>query len=277
MEQKYEQYISCLKKMAGKDDVDETHPSEIIEKYLLPQYVGMVGTTQRKRGYVSDEFMRFLADWGQYNFRVDEFFFCHHRTADSLMLIGMQRIICGAVYSDKKNRRSGLFNMPKPLNRYAGWNDVDMPMNRECWKFLQKNLLFGLQATGQLKEVSTEILKCMLLCLNATNRVSDKAPGYEWSEKKIGVSVRSAYLWALNLGIYVFGVDWCAQVMAPVWHEKMFFFRKYRRDIGWKNAKKYFLLDEENYYSGFTRKVLEDVHLYHPLTMRKIKREIFAA
>lgn len=274
--QKLEDYLSYLCKMIGKDDVSTLGQPTIVERYILPRFVGLLGTKQRERGYVSDEFMRYMTKWGQYCFELDGEDENTPRTAYTLMLIAMQRILRGGVFYEKRVYRRNLYEMPSRYSNYAAWADKDMPMNKDCWKFLEANMEFCLNQPGILNEISSVVLRCLLRNLNATGVISATAPGYMWNEREICISSRGAYLWALNLAINRYGLGWCCRVHAPVWREKMFFFKKYRDQINWSTAWKYFSLEDEVYYTGWKRKFLKGCYLYNFITMRQIKKEIFS-
>ena len=274
---KHEEYLAYLTKMMGTDVVTRMIQPVMVETYLLPRYVGILGTKQRERGYVSDEFMAFMTKWGQYCFELDEKENYFPRTAYTLMLIGMQRILRGGVYYEMSVYRRTLYEMPSKYSNYAAWTDDDMPMNRVCWRFLEENMEFCLNQPGILNEISSVVLRCLLRNLNATGVVSATALGYLWNEREIGISVRGAYLWALHMAIKCYGLTWCCRAQAPVWREKMFFFKKYRKEINWLKAREYFLLDEEKYYTGWKKRLLKGCFLYNFMTMRQIKKEIFSA
>lgn len=270
MGDKYLNYLNYLKEMLGKD-AKKMPQLVIVENHLLPKFVGVLGTNQRQRGYVSDEFMDFLVNWGQYCFELEK------KSACAMMLIGMQRVLHGGVFYDRYLTQCRLHRLPEKYSNYAAWADKNMPMNKVCWQFLQTNLEFCLNQGETLNEISSAILRCLLRNLNENGQVSAAAPDYVWDEEEIGISVRNAYLWALDLALRHYGLKWCIRAHAPLWHEKLFFFRKYRQEIIWRRAMKYFPLDNERYYTGGIRLILKETRLYDIFTMWRIKKEIFAA
>lgn len=121
-------FINTVAKLARKSETQLTAlpHKQLIEEVVLPYIVLPCG--QNTRGWrIGDDFMEFMADFGQY---------CYTQDPDSgaiLLEIALQRLSKGAVLHEE----SSFDVLPPRYSKYSAKYDQPGLMSEACWKFLQ--------------------------------------------------------------------------------------------------------------------------------------------
>lgn len=197
----------------------------IVKDFILQKVLFVGGEMRRQR--ISDEFMLFMAEWGQECIARDA------ETGTILMEIALQRISKGAAPHADYDLLNAL---PLDYQWYCAVNDEPGEMTAACWEFLRKNLSYCLEdLQNETWQRHAELITLGLLCvLNEDGSTND---GYRWNEQAIGTSAKDAYDVLLNIASIMLSFYEIVPTLAPTWRKKRRYFKMAETVVDWSSPE----------------------------------------
>ena len=268
------------------DELEGLGVGEVAERYILPKLLG----TYSERVSVS-RFLKFMAKWGRYIYQNSSFYGC------LLFELGLQRISRGALLHEGVDLVKLL---PKSYQKYTFAYDEYRIFTEECWEFFENNLcvmfsmndpkcrehcrkiVFGIMEhidingetdmlwNNKVAKHTPRELRALVKPY-ATERCSENE---RWNYLA-RVANNSAYSWVVNEAPFEsMPVQRLAEDMAKRWYFVSDFYRDNFKKIDWSKVREKLNLDDYQYYTGVSKKVLKLFGLYNMLTFAAIKAEI---
>ena len=244
MERKFIKAVADLCRVEV-NEIARASQAELVNDYILPR--GVEPTGQDTRGWrIGPHFMQFMAEWGQYCVKRDNF------TGELLMEIALQRLSKGAIIRElhgekayreaqasfevtdkddvatKKRKRTGYavfhvqylednadniyapynpwFALPEEYRKYSNWYDQPGLMSQDCWDFCKANLYFC------MTELQNKVWRghARKLCVGLIQHIScngEELGGYMWNEQLVREPLKEVYQFAEDAACHVFTVQ----------------------------------------------------------------------
>jgi len=239
----------------------------LVNDYLLPKALG-VGGSEKRFPHISDEFMAFMAEFGQ------ECIIRDKETGELLMELAMQRISCGAVAA---NDYDFIGSLPPEYQRYTAVYDEPGLMSQACWDFIEKNLRFCIEGlTNEVwRQHAENILWSLLQNIGEDGSLLND---YVWNEGLVKQPLKKVYAWVLTVSKICFSPYAMAVHLAPTWQAHRTYFNYLDDVIRWsdKEVRQAFANSAvgEQYFKAGTIRLLKIFGIYDRVLMAYVLRDI---
>lgn len=207
----------------------------LVDDFILPKALG-VGGSEKRFPHISDEFMSFMAEFGQECITRDR------RTGEVLMELAMQRISCGAIATEEYDF---IGSLPPEYQRYTAVYDEAALMSQACWDFIERNIQFCVEGLEN-KTWRKHAISILWSLVENINENGTTASHYVWNEGLVATPLKGVFSWAMYLAGREFNPYEVACHLAHSWRGKKNYFREH-------------LVDVINMTSKEVRKAFEDV------------------
>lgn len=247
----------------------------LVHDFILNQAV-FVGGSEQRFPHISDEFMAFMAEFGQ------ECIIRDQETGELLMELAMQRISCGALIDDGYDYINSL---PEKYRCFTVEYDEPALMSQACWDFIERNIEFCVNGLSNevWRQHAENILWSLVENINEDGTTNND---FVWNEGLVDKSLKEVGEWALQLAGQLFSPYAVAIHLAPTWlgHRQ---YMKNRLDgvIDWvcKDVRQAFAevddmkgLDGKPYFKFGTVRLLKIFGVYSRVLMAYVLRDIRA-
>lgn len=245
----------------------------LVHDFILNQAV-YVGGSEERFPHISDEFMAFMAEFGQECVTRDQ------ETGEVLMELALQRISCGAVVTEEYNFIDAL---PQRYQPFTAVYDEPALMSQACWDFIEQNIQFCVDSLSNptWRRHAESILWSLVENINEDGTTNNN---FIWNEGLVNKSLKEVYEWSLSTAGICFSPYAMAVHLAPYWHGHLQYFRE-RLDgvIEWtsKDVRKAFAetenltgLDGKPYFKYGTSRLLKIFGIYDRVLLAYILRDL---
>lgn len=245
----------------------------LVNDFILPKAV-FVGGSEERFPHISDEFMSFMAEFGQECIDRDR------ETGEILMELALQRISCGAILNTGYDYVNSL---PMEYRCYTADYDEPALMSQACWSFIEKNIEFCIKGLSNeaWRKHAEDILWNLVENINEDGTTNND---FVWNEGLVDKSLKEVDEWVMYKVGKIFSPYAVAVHLAPTWQGHLQYIKD-RLDgvIEWrcKDVRQAFAkvddikgLNGKPYFKYGTSRLLKVFGLYSRVLMAYILKDI---